>query len=66
MAYPKEIKMMIDKIPKEHHKDINKIIHHYYSLGVTTTQALVKDIANIPIDKITEYVVCHGDEIAGG
>jgi len=66
MAYPKDIKAIMDKIPKEHHKDINKIIHHYYSLGVTTTQALVKDIARIPVNKIIEYVVCNEDELAGG
>ena len=34
--------------------------------SITMTGSIIKDIANIPIDKITEYVVCHGDEIAGG
>lgn len=66
MAYSKEIKKMIDKIPKEYHNDIKKIINYCYSLGVSTTQDLIKSIADIPVDKINEYVVCHEDAIAGG
>lgn len=66
MAYPKEIQDMVKIIPKEHHKNIQKIIKFYYALGVTETQKIIKGIIEIPPEKINEYGVWHESDIDGG
>lgn len=66
MAYPKEIEEMVKLIPKEHHKNIQKIIKFYHRLGVSEMQNLIQGLVAIPPDKINEYGVWHDSEIDGG
>lgn len=59
MAYPKEIQEMVNLIPKEHHKNIQKIIKFYHALGVQETQNLIKGVIEIPPEKLMnmEYIM---------
>lgn len=66
MAYPTEIQLIVKRIPKEYHKDIQKIITFYHSLGVQDTQNLLKGIIEISPEKINEYGVWHDSAIDGG
>ena len=66
MGYPKEIQEMVNTIPKEHHKTIQKIIKFYHQLGVSDVQNLLQGIIDIPPNKINEYGVWNDSDIDGG
>jgi DNA-binding ferritin-like protein (Dps family) len=66
MAYPKEIEEMVKLIPKEHHKNIEKIVKFYYELGAGDVQNLIKGVVDIPPGKINEYGIWHDNDIDGG
>ena len=66
MAYPEKIQKLVDTIPVEHHKAIQKIINYYYCSGVQTVQVLLESIVNIPAEHINEYGVYNDDDLDGG
>lgn len=66
MAYPKEIQDMVKLIPKEHHKNIQKIIMFYHAMGVSDVQNLIKGIIEIPPIDINDWGVYHSDSLDGG
>lgn len=66
MAYPKEIQAMVKLIPKEHHKNLQKIIQFYHAMGVRDAQSLLQNIVEIPPDKINDYGVYHDSALDGG
>jgi hypothetical protein len=66
MAYPEEVKEIMKKIPKEHHKDVRKIMEIYFKIGVEEVQGLVGIISHLPSKDISEYGVFHESELDGG
>lgn len=66
MAYPKEIQDIVKTIPKEHHKNIQKIISFYHAMGVAEVQNLLKGVIEIPPNEINRYGVWHDSDIDGG
>lgn len=66
MAYPKEVRDIFKRVPKEHHEDLKSLIKIYYELGVKDTQELVSQITEVPPQLMRDYGVHHYEELDGG
>lgn len=75
MYYPKEVKDILKNIPKEYHKDIEKIIKFYFKstkenqiIGAKLALNFLKDLADYDPEKIIngQACVCDGDQCDGG
>jgi DNA-directed RNA polymerase subunit E'/Rpb7 len=75
MYYPKEVKDILKNIPKEYHKDIEKILKFYFKstkenqvIGAKLALSLLKDLSDFDPEKIVngQAYVCDGDQCDGG
>lgn len=62
----KDIKALMDEIPKEHRRTMNKLIKLAVLRGRSQVLDLVQDLGNVPVGKVTEYGIWHEDCIEGG
>jgi DNA-directed RNA polymerase subunit E'/Rpb7 len=75
MYYPKEVKDILKNIPKEYHKDIEKIIKFYFTsikanqvIGAKLVLNFIKDLSDSDPEKIIndQLYICDGDQCDGG
>lgn len=61
-----EVDQLLKQIPKKYHKAIKEISILYSQYRVSIYAKLVKDLSEIPIDKVDSYCVVHENELDGG
>ncbi len=67
MKYPpKEVTDIIKLIPKEHHKNIKKILKIAYENGASDVLAIVGSLSEIPVNDVQSYGVYHDSGLDGG
>jgi hypothetical protein len=57
---------LLKTIPKEHKKAVKKLMQISMERGRAEVLDLVRDLADIPIKKFTEYGIWHEDCLDGG
>jgi len=62
----KELQELMASIPKEHRRTMNKLIKLAVLRGRAQVLDLVRDLADVPIEKVTEYGIWHEDCLDGG
>jgi hypothetical protein len=75
MYHPKEVKDILKNIPKEYHKDIDRIVKFYFTsmranqiIGAKLALNMIKDLADFDPNKLIDghLYICDGDQCDGG
>ncbi len=62
----KEIKKLLNSIPKEHRATVNELLKMYYEMGVEDTKELLRSIVDIPANDMSDFIVTHESNLDGG